>query len=154
MDSALVRFDDVGFLHDGRTPILSGVTLTGVGDPDRLETTFVSRGFFGTLGVAPQAGRLPAVDEFVAGRDRVVVVSDSYWRARFGANPSVVGSVVRIEDQPFTLIGVMSPSFTFPSADVDVWIPISRITDVSVCSADWSSLATVTTPSPARCHKS
>jgi predicted permease len=103
--------------------------MTGAGEPDRLDAAFVSQRFFATLGVAPQAGRLPVADEFVLGRDRVAVVSDSYWRSHFGGNRSVVGSVARIENQPFTLVGVMPASFTFPSPEVDVWIPISRITD-------------------------
>ncbi len=109
------------------TPRQSGISLAGGGEPQRLEAAYVSAGFFPTLGVAAARGRTLVPGENVAGADRAVVLSDHLWRRRFGAEPALVGRTVNLDGEPFEVVGVMPPSFTFPAEAVDVWIPVSLI---------------------------
>jgi len=106
-----------------------GVDLAGAGEPSRLTDALVSSRFFHTLGVAPELGRVPAPSEYLAGADRVVVLSDALWRGRFGGDSTVVGRTVTLDGTPFTVVGVMPASFAYPGPDADVWVPISLITD-------------------------
>ncbi|HEX5438243.1 MAG TPA: ABC transporter permease [Gemmatimonadaceae bacterium] len=111
------------------TPGMSGMNLTGSGEPERVGDALVSADFFRTLGVPAARGRTLRPEENVPGADREVVLSDGFWRRRFGADPRVVGRTVTLDGQPFTIVGVMPASFRFPAGDPDVWAPISLITD-------------------------
>ena len=72
----------------------------------------VSGGYFPVLGLQPAIGRLigPA-DDLIAGESAVVVLSHSYWQARFGADPAVVNQTLVVNGQPLTIIGVAPPEF-------------------------------------------
>jgi putative ABC transport system permease protein len=86
-------------------------TLITSGQPERIPAMRVSANFFRTLGVAPALGRdFAAADDTPAGW-RVLMLSDGLWRRRFNADPAVVGRVVTMNDQQFTVGGVMPPSF-------------------------------------------
>jgi predicted permease len=109
------------------TPGLSGMNLTGEGEPRRLATAMVSRDFFSTLGVAAARGRTLSPEENVPGADRVAVLSDRLWRQAFGADPGIAGRTVLLDGERFTVAGVMPADFQFPSREVDLWAPISLI---------------------------
>jgi predicted permease len=110
------------FFMDG----LSGVDLTGTGNPERLSAALVTDGFFQTFRARPLLGRTLTTEEHVSGRDRVVVLSHGLWTRRFGANPSIVGNAVQLNGEPFVVVGVMGPGFTYPAEQsIDVWIPLS-----------------------------
>jgi predicted permease len=108
---------------------LTGMNLVGSGEPLRVETAYVSDGFFQTFGVSAALGRALLPEENIVGRDKVVVLSDGLWRRRFGGDPSVIGQKITLEDKPFTIVGVMPRSFEFPAREVDVWTPLSRVSD-------------------------
>ncbi|HEX7049888.1 MAG TPA: ABC transporter permease [Longimicrobiales bacterium] len=108
-------------------PGQSETILVGGGEPRELETAFVSAEFFAALGVPPALGRVPGADENVPGADRVVVLSDGFWRRRFGSDPGVVGRTLSLDGESFTVIGVMPPSFDFPSPETEIWVPLSLI---------------------------
>ena len=111
----------------------SGVDLTGRGAPRRLSTVFATAGFFGTLGVSPVEGRLPREDELVrGGSDRIVVLSHRFWIQEFGGAGGAVGTALTLEGSPHVVVGVMPPSFRYPAADVDVYVPYSTIPDSSI----------------------
>ena len=74
------------------------------------------------LGLQPVAGRVFAQDE-VAETTPVVVVSQSLWMRRFGADPNVVGREITLDGSKYTVIGVVPPHFRFPAAAVDVFMP-------------------------------
>ena len=125
------QFADIGgwWFADGG----SGIDLTGAGDPQRLSVAFVSPGFFLTLGVRPLLGRLPREDEMVrGGDDRVIVLSNGFWRRRFGADSSLVTKTITLNGSPYRVVGVMHPEMRFPSDRVEAWIPFSSIPDASI----------------------
>jgi len=110
------------FFMDG----LSGVDLTGAGNPERLGTALVTDGFFETLGTPALHGRTFTGDDHVAGRNRVVVISHGLWTRRFARDPSLVGRTVTLNGEPFEVVGVMPPAFTYPAAQtLDAWLPLS-----------------------------
>jgi putative ABC transport system permease protein len=108
-------------------PGLTGMNLTGSGEPARLSAAYVSRSYFSTLGALPRLGRTIRPDENVPGRDAVVVLSERLWKSRFGGDRALVGRMIRLDGQPFLVAGVMRDDFAFPSAAVDVWAPVSLI---------------------------
>ncbi len=100
----------------------SGVDLTGLGPPERLRAAEITEGFFETLGITPELGRLPALDELTESGPRVVVISDGLWRRRFGADPAIAGRTVVLDQVPHVVVGVMPPAMRFPGDGPDVWI--------------------------------
>ena len=99
--------------------------VEGDAEPAYARTSYVSRGFFPALGAPAQLGRTLRADEHVDGANHVIVVSDAFWRAQLGADPTVVGRVIPLDGKPFTVVGVMGPDFAFPDPAVSVWIPSS-----------------------------
>ena len=97
--------------------------LSGQGDPERLTGSAVSGAFFEVLGVRAQLGRLLNESDDRAGHDRVVVLSDSLWRRRFGADAGVVGRFIRLDDTPHRVVGVLPPGAGFP-LDAELWKPL------------------------------
>jgi predicted permease len=111
----------------------SGIDLTGRGDPERLAVTFVTPGFFSTLGVNALHGRVALDEEMVrGGADRIVVLSYGLWQRLFGSSPAVVGSTLTLNGEPYQVLGVMPASFGVPSERVDAYIPFSTIPDASI----------------------
>jgi predicted permease len=88
--------------------------LTGAGEPQRLDAARVSASLFPMLGINPALGRGFSVDEEVPGRDRVVMLSDGLWRTRFGADASIVGRTITLNDESYVITGVLPPQFRFP----------------------------------------
>ncbi|MGH7636887.1 MAG: ADOP family duplicated permease, partial [Gemmatimonadaceae bacterium] len=110
------------FFADG----LIGLDLTGLGDPERLNVSLVTDGFFQTLGTPAMLGRTTLPDEHVEGRDRVIVMSHGLWTRRFGEDAGLVGRSVTLNGEPFQVIGVMPPGFVYPANQtIDAWIPLS-----------------------------
>jgi predicted permease len=86
-------------------------TLQVTGEPERIDGMRVSAGFFRMLGVKPALGRdFDPADDTPAGW-RVLILSDGLWHRRFNADPSVVGRALTMNDQHYTIIGVMPASF-------------------------------------------
>jgi len=79
---------------------------------------------FDALQVRPLLGRTFAGDEAVPPHHRVLLLGYSFWQARFGGDPSVVGRTVQFNEQPYRIVGVMPRGFAFPTRDVDCWRPI------------------------------
>lgn len=79
--------------------------------------------FFGVLGVIPTVGRLSTDDDDAPGAAPVVVLSHGVWRARYGADPDVVGRTMVVDGEPVTIAGVAPPGFDFPLG-TDLWTPL------------------------------
>jgi len=102
--------------------------LIGDGQPERLTSVPVTQNFFPLLGVEPQVGRQFSAEECVWNGPRVAMLSDSLWRGRFGADPSIVGKALKFDGGPVTVVGVLPASFDFgtifaPGTKVDMYEP-------------------------------
>ena len=95
--------------------------LTGTDEPERVAAAKVSTEFFNMLGVEPLLGRTIAPAEQGPNGERVLVISYGLWQRRFGGDKSVLGQKVSLDDEPFTIIGVMPPQFRFEEAQA--WFP-------------------------------
>ena len=97
--------------------------LTGLGAAENVPSALVTGGFFEVLGTRPAVGRtITTADDPIGSRD-VVVLADSIWRRRFGANPSVVGQQITLDGTPYEVIGVMPGGFQYPLRS-EVWVPL------------------------------
>ena len=98
-------------------------TLTGGGDPVRIQVGLVGPGFFELLGAAPLLGRTFQTDDFKS-TISAVVIDHSLWQARFAADPDVVGRTVELDGNTVQIVGVMPPRFELPTAEVQLWQPL------------------------------
>ncbi|MGE5297260.1 MAG: ABC transporter permease, partial [Solirubrobacterales bacterium] len=95
----------------------SSMTLTGRGEPERLETLRVSANLFETLRMQPAFGRTFVAGEEEEGATRVAMISDGLWRRRFGADPAILGTTIMLDEQPHTVIGVLPAACRFPNVN-------------------------------------
>jgi putative ABC transport system permease protein len=95
--------------------------LTGSDQPERVYAAKVSTEFFTMLGVEPMIGRTIAPTEQGPNGQRVLVISHGLWQRRFGGDKAVLGQKVSLDDEPFTIIGVMPPQFRFE--EQQAWFP-------------------------------
>jgi putative ABC transport system permease protein len=93
-------------------------------EPGQVLGILGSAGLFQVLGVNPSLGRGFLPEEESPGRDKVVVLSHGLWQRRFRSDRNIVGTSVRINDEQYTIIGVMSHTFRFLSARVELWMPL------------------------------
>ncbi|HKV98733.1 MAG TPA: ABC transporter permease [Vicinamibacterales bacterium] len=102
----------------------TSISVTGDGDPVVVSAEVVSWAFFDVLGVRPQLGRTFQPDDEGRGPDRRrAVITDGFWRQRYGADPNVVGRKISLNGNPWTVIGVLPPSFHFVDA-AQVFAPL------------------------------
>lgn len=104
--------------------------LTGAAEPERVFAGRVTVNAFGLLGTAPAMGRGFSAGADRTGGPREVVLSDTFWRTRFGADPQAIGRVLHLNGQPHTIVGVMPAEFVFPLPVTQIWAP--RVLDPSV----------------------
>jgi putative ABC transport system permease protein len=101
----------------------SSVTLTGSGEPESLDALRASANLLPMLGVAPILGRTHAAAEDDRNGERVALIGEGLWRRRFGADPGLVGRAITLNDEVWTVIGVLPGSFDFIRA-VDFVLPL------------------------------
>ncbi|MDQ3950173.1 MAG: ABC transporter permease, partial [Gemmatimonadota bacterium] len=106
-----------------------GIDLTGTGSAQRLEAAYVSDGFFETLSRPALLGRTLRPEENVRGRDGVVVLSHGFWERQFGGDRKILGRHLTLDGDPYTVVGVMPPDFTYPAERLDIWVPLTQITE-------------------------
>ena len=94
------------------------------GHPQRVLQTLAAANFFDVMGVPPARGRAFQTGEDQPGRDREVVLSDRFWQRAFGADPSVIGRTILLDDQNYVVTGIMPASFDFPMA-TEIWTPLA-----------------------------
>jgi len=99
-------------------------TLSGFGSPENLAVSKVSTNFFHVVGVPASLGRTFVPREETPGENRVAIISDGLWRSHFGSDPAVLQKIVRLDSEPYTVIGVMPPKFKLGSFPADIWIPL------------------------------
>ena len=110
-------FSGMSFLFNGAFNVGNeGLT------PDQVPGAYVSANLFKMLGVAPALGRDFTSAEDTPGTPIIVLISDTLWRQRYGADPNIVGRNIRIIDQRGTIIGVMPAGMHFPF-NANIWLP-------------------------------
>ena len=85
----------------------------------------VSPEFFQTVGIAPAFGRTFTEAETSYKTDHVAILSDSYWREHFQADPNVIGREIRVDSFPKTIVGVLPPGFRFLSSNPQIVMPLA-----------------------------
>jgi predicted permease len=111
-------FSRMGAYSEGLT-----ASLTGSGDPQRVTGSIVTLDLLPVLGVPPARGRWFTEEDDQPNAAGTVIISDALWRTQFGADPSMVGRTIRLNDEVCTVIGIMPASFQFPTRTTDFWIP-------------------------------
>jgi predicted permease len=99
------------------------VTLTGGAEPVKAQGAFVTPNLFSMFGRAPILGRT-FTEEENRRAERVVVISEGLWRARFGSSPQVLGADLELSGVRWRVIGVMPSDFRVPFLDVQLWAPV------------------------------
>jgi predicted permease len=95
------------------------------GSTEREQTMRVSPDFFSTLALGPAIGRTFTEEETTSETDHVAILSDTFWRQRFNADPHVIGKQIRVNSVPRTVIGVLPPAFRFLSFDARLFLPLA-----------------------------
>jgi len=123
------EFDDLraqtDVFEDVSVIVLGPTNLTGAKQPEHLEMMEVSPNYFSMLGATPELGRLFGHQDFALGFAPVVVISDALWRRSYGADPGVLGRSLRLDNDLYAIVGVLSPGFRHPGPTipaVEVWI--------------------------------
>jgi predicted permease len=96
-----------------------GALLSGVGDAEDVASIRVTPGFFETMGAQPQIGRTFTKDEGEIGSPKVALIGDSLWKIRFGGRPDVLGRTIQINEETYTIIGVMPKAFSISNSAIE-----------------------------------
>jgi putative ABC transport system permease protein len=98
------------------------LALVGAGEPEEIRAVTADADYFKVMGVDPILGRgfLPGEDQ---GRATVVVLSETLWRSRFGADSGILGRTISLSGQPYTVVGVAPTSVGYPGP-VAAWLPL------------------------------
>jgi predicted permease len=104
-------FDDMALIGP------AAFDLTGAGEPLRVNAARATPGLFTTLGVDPALGRVFSDEEDVLGRHTVAVLGHELFTTRFGADPSVIGRRIVLNDVPYEVIGVLPEGFRLPKLE-------------------------------------
>jgi len=107
-----IRTDNQVFADVAAT-IGASFNLTGRGVPERIDGARVSSSLFSIFGARAAAGRVFTADEDTPGKPPVVILSNGFWKRRFGSDPSVVGKSLTLNGSTFTIVGVMASDFVF-----------------------------------------
>lgn len=113
-------------------------TLVETEEPERLDGQRVSADYFSVLGVLPLHGRnFPPEDDRFRGPN-VVILSYRLWRRRFGADPSIVGKQIKLDETPYTVVGVMPSSFeNVTSPGAELWAPLQYDPSLPIDGREW-----------------
>jgi len=110
-------FTDMGAYHS------ITINLTGVGEPERLAAAEISYNLLSVLGIRPEDGREFREEEGVLGAPGTVILSHGLWLRRFGGDPEMIGSIIHLDKEPHTVIGIAPRGFGFPDV-AQLWTPL------------------------------
>jgi putative ABC transport system permease protein len=112
-------FQDISAMAPGNSAVAGGERTV------RAECLVTSPDYFTLLGAKPQLGRVYTPQDSVPGFMEPVVISNGLWRRNYGSDPNIVGRKMRLDRDPYTIVGVMPPGFRHPGrtldTDVEVW---------------------------------
>ena len=99
----------------------TSVSLVGQGEPQRIEGASVTANLFSVLQTPALTGRFLSTDDDKAGAPGTVVLSYSLWQAAFGGDREILGKPISLDNQPYTVIGIMPHDFRFPTRETQFW---------------------------------
>ena len=105
--------------------LTTSLNVSGATNPERLRAAQLSAGFISMLGVNPAIGREFLAEEDQPGHNTVAIISHRLWQRQLGGDPEVTGRTIKVNDNKYTIIGVMPPKFAYPETDTDIWIPMA-----------------------------
>ncbi len=116
-----------GVFEEVSVVVTASTNLTGARQqPERLELLGVSPNYFSMLGASPQIGRLFGSQDFALGFAEAAVISDGLWRRSYGGDPNILGKRLKLDNDPYTIVGVLPAGFRHPgktiARDVEVWV--------------------------------
>ena len=114
-------FEDLAVYDEG-----DSYTLTGAGDPETVLGHLASGNLFSLLGIRPALGRLLSPADDNPGAAPAAVLSDGFWRRRFGADSAIVGRTLVLNGAPYTVAGVLPPEMRLGGGDI--WLPVGLFT--------------------------
>lgn len=121
-----------------------GRTIGAAGNPERVSAMQVTPSLFRLLRIPPARGRMFTDAEGEIGSEKKVILSHALWQRLFGGNDQAIGQDLRIDGEPFMVVGVMPPAFRFISPDVRLWIPAAftpeQKSDESRHSNNWNMI--------------
>ncbi len=103
----------------------ASLNLSADGAPERVAGMTVTPSLFPLLQAQPALGRVFTDAEAQVGATKTVVLGDALWRNRFGGDPKIVGRDIRLNGEPYTVVGVMPAGFYFPTPRAQLWVPFS-----------------------------
>ena len=107
-------------------------TLTGTGQPERVRARLVTSEFFAVFGTRPALGRTFLEDEDRKGAAPSVIISNSLWQRKFGADPTIIGRSLSLDEKPYNIIGVLPADFDLEArtfSPPDVYVPVGQWTN-------------------------
>ncbi len=110
-------FSDVAAVTSGT------IFVSGEEKAERFDGSWVTANALTMLGVQPYMGRLFRPGEDTPGGEKVAIIAYSNWRGRYGSDPNILGKHIRVNGQPYTIVGVMPEHFGFPNND-QIWVPL------------------------------
>src|SRR4051794_38634870 len=110
-------FQDIGLWDTG------SVTVTGTGEPERVQALFVTDGTLGVLHVAPVLGRGFNADDDSPRTPERLIISHAYWERKFGSDPAILGKNVMVDGKPREIIGVLPAGFRYLDRNPQLVMP-------------------------------
>src|SRR6266851_4714521 len=121
---AFATFSGANVAVGGRESVVGSRESVVGGPPEQIDGEMISPDYFRLLRATPSAGRAFLAEEDGApAAHPVVIVSDRLWRRRFGADPSLLGAIIRVNDVPLTVVGIAPPGFSGLSGRAELWFP-------------------------------
>ena len=128
----------------------AGVTISGSGlaEAERIQTMVVTPSFFRVLQTQPLRGSLLTDAHGEIGQDKVVVLTHGFWQRVFGGQDAAIGQDVRLGGEPYRIVGVLAPDFTFINPEIQLFRPVAftaqEKSDDSRHSNNWQQLGRLT----------
>ena len=117
-----------------------GFNLSGTDEPERLSAVVATSNIFAVSGFEPVLGRAFNRGEEAEGHHHVVLLGYDLWQARFAGDPGVAGQIVKLDEVPHTVLGVMPPDIPHPLYGADLWVPPGFTTDEHRGLNTWQAL--------------
>jgi putative ABC transport system permease protein len=101
------------------------MNVSGVGQAERYTGAWATASMFDIAKTQPLLGRILRPDDNVPNGPKVALISYGVWKTRFGGEQSVLNHVMRVNGQPFTIVGVLPDKYAFPD-NADIWLPLQQ----------------------------